>query len=259
MGPRSVTADRVAPLAGLSIGQQLQWGRGLSPRIGEGRRPGGASPRARFNGAAVCHRGSEQAQSPLPERGREASMGPRSVTADRGWSAERLSYWLRRFNGAAVCHRGSGRFCRSEGWSPHSFNGAAVCHRGSAEFMGMMLDSLGKLQWGRGLSPRIGWSTSNTPRRAWGFNGAAVCHRGSASVSSTASGSSSGLQWGRGLSPRIGACCLCCWGEAAAASMGPRSVTADRFSRKSLQPSGFFSFNGAAVCHRGSARQRHLH
>ncbi len=37
------------------------------------------------------------------------------------------------------------------------------------------------LQWGRGLSPRIGFALL---RQAWesqnGFNGAAVCHRGSA-------------------------------------------------------------------------------
>ncbi len=135
MGPRSVTADRGRPSTltaswppcfnGAAVCHRgsgtrpfrpgldplvLQWGRGLSPRIG---------------GRAGCALGDNLA---------DASMGPRSVTADRLCFA----LWLE--------------------WFRSCFNGAAVCHRGSVFEPDPAGIHVLTLQWGRGLSPRIGWA-----------------------------------------------------------------------------------------------------
>ncbi len=110
-------------------------------------------------------------------------MGPRSVTADRPCVLAQSWFGALSFNGAAVCHRGSA-FVQSSSTGPPA-----------------------RLQWGRGLSPRIGaLHTARIVRNQWGFNGAAVCHRGSAFYF---------------FVKRF-------WHVVA--SMGPRSVTADRMA-----------------------------
>ncbi len=183
----------------------LQWGRGLSPRIGP----------ERLHQGATCG---------------PASMGPRSVTADRPRPRNYPRPSRASFNGAAVCHRGSeaapaGR-CRAAG----RFNGAAVCHRGSVPVvqpvrvrvkvasMGPRSVTADRLAYLLTLVGKDGFASmgprSVTADRRW----SAVF----------LSKMPSPLQWGRGLSPRIGSCCSCSRADTSLASMGPRSVTADR-------------------------------
>ncbi len=256
----------------------LQWGRGLSPRIGFD--PGSvAHTHLRFNGAAVCHRGSVKngilwvAVDHLLQWGRGLSPRIGAELLQRELEQDPELQWGRGlsprigccavctrhlgpsgFNGAAVCHRGSGQGLVEIHRNGLRFNGAAVCHRGSGLECGEAVidlsfasmgprsvtadrapatgpqrgSSIRVLQWGRGLSPRIGpWLCS----RPWPRNT---------------------LQWGRGLSPRIGRQDSLSLIATNTASMGPRSVTADRGSTSGGLPPLQAGFNGAAVCHRGS-------
>ncbi len=228
MGPRSVTADRDSgsnrlPKPCCCFNGAAVCHRGSArPAI---RAP---KPATCFNGAAVCHRGSGHPPGNTPRRSRLASMGPRSVTADRVYAAR----GYKAGDGASMGPRSvtADRF-----WPPVHFLARSPLQwgRGLSPRIGICSASTevapSKLQWGRGLSPRIGTPMrSHHQRCPTRFNGAAVCHRGSVGTPR----------------PFLRACAsfngaaVCHRGSVhvnlpsvngnKVASMGPRSVTADR-------------------------------
>ncbi len=254
MGPRSVTADRMGVVIFIGLAPLvLQWGRGLSPRIGGRYVPELVGKISCFNGAAVCHRGS----APLPRSAgvptAAASMGPRSVTADRCSAAKRRCRGRKRFNGAAVCHRGSDEGSRlleslrlKASMGPRSVTadrraGPHTRARNRRASMGPRSVTADREYPSRELAADIGASMgprsvtadrylySDAPE--W-IQRASMGPRSVTADRPTRSSSSvknfHQLQWGRGLSPRIGG--------RRSHGLGYR----------------FWCFNGAAVCHRGS-------
>jgi len=229
----------------------LQLGRGLSPRIGSCRPRPMHLPASRFNWAAVYHRGSalslrtlkQQASASIGPRSitadrevarpglllvAEASIGPRSITADRNPSF-RIAFTFTMLQlGRGLSPRIGGK-----GWGGSPAPLIASIGPRSITADRLLFGQSGGHLAGASIGPRSitadrGFESSAGKSTGWRFNWAAVYHRGSGSTWLTPFRLQKLLQLGRGLSPRIGGRRLCLDQRLYPASIGPRSITADR-------------------------------